>query len=331
MDYETFANERNDLGPPMPSRLPCPSAHGDDVPVFPDGHPEGGTVSGPRVVADAWSEPAGRRALAFLAVRKFGPDVLDRRVDPFPMAGAGHDLRWLCSASQDDIDDWRTSGDDAFATTDAVTAWLAGTFMTLGGALVASFPSSRVWEAVLECLRERTSDTLGDRTVEVLRRRVRGDTLETIAADHDVTRERVRQVEKAAVERLTERLAALRSTRHPILLACSAHANRLASRVLVAASHDEVRLGADDRQRWLRQLLTTDEADFLGSLLLVAEKADLDLRTILDPFERLGWPFQGGRTVSRWRDRDVTALADGFTAIAGEGGRRRARVADEGP
>ena len=327
MDYETYGKERND-GRPSTSSLPSIPTVDPVPPDFPDGYPEGGAVSEPRVVSDPWSEPAARRALAFTAVRKFGPAVLDRRVDPFPMDGTGHDLRWLCSASQDDVDEWRTSDDDALATTEAVTSWLAGTYMTFGGALAASFPLSRVWDAALDCLRERASDVLGDRTVDVLRRRVRGDTLESIAVDCDLTRERIRQIERAAVERLTERLAALRGARHPISLACSAHANRLAGKVLVIASRDEVALLNDARRRWVRHALAVNEADFLETLLLLAEDAEPELHAVLDPFERLGWPFQGGLTVSQWRDRDVTAVTNSFARIGGGGERRRARVAD---
>lgn len=61
----------------------------------------------------------------------------------------------------------------------------------------------------------RAVASLPQRERIVVQRRMQGETLETIAADFGVTRERVRQIENKAHERLRRRLAGRTNTRRP--------------------------------------------------------------------------------------------------------------------
>lgn len=267
-----------------------------------------------RSITDVWSEAAARRALGFLAIGKVGTRLRDIRIDPFPVEAPGRSLKWLCFGPQDDVDDWRTSDAHAFAITASVERWLRGDFLSRGAALAAEFPLPALAAAVFSCLDAREH--------RVLRRRAADETLEAVAADYGVTRERVRQIESRAIETLTTRIVALKAIRHPAVLALFAHADRLAAIVLEAASKEEAVLVEGRKRHWLRKVLAPFEAEFLQILTWLADGVEPELRPRLDPLGSAGRPFQGGRTALAWRDDDVAALKSGFAAaVDGRGSR----------
>lgn len=267
-----------------------------------------------RVLTDVWETAAARRVLGFVARRKLGRSLASVRIDPIPASGVGRSLRWLCLAPQDEIDDWRTSDDNAPAALGAIEEWLQGRHSSLGAAVARFFPLAAIYEEVLGCLDPRARD--------VLQARAGGLELQIIGNEQGVSRERIRQIEKGAIERFLGHLVALRATHHPAAAALFCHAHRIATRVLATATEEAVVLPHDDKHRWIERVLAPEEAQVLQVLLLVSEEADAELKPALDPLSTVGWSFQRGRTLSAWRDGHVQSLAAGF-AHATNGQKRR--------
>ncbi len=280
--------------------------------------PEDCVITEERCLTDVWGEAAARRALGFVAIRRIGLRLSTVRINPFPVDGTGRDLHWLCFGPQDEVDDWRTSDNGAFDVLVALERWLDGRFLAFGAAMAASVPLSSVVEALMECLSERAR--------EVLRRRTADETLDEIARGHGVTRERVRQIEAGAVDRLASHILALRAVQHPAVLTLFCHAQRLATTVLEAASREDVVLLDDTKHHWIRKALAPDDAEALSILLRLGKDEDSDIRYLFDPISRIGWSLQGGRTATQWRDEHVAALRAAFAHVAGEGQRRWASV-----
>jgi hypothetical protein len=157
-------------------------------------------VSQPRLLADLWAEPAARRSLGFMAIRKIGAKLTAVRINALPIDEPDRDLRWLCFGPQQEIDAWRSMNVNSVPALAAIAQWLEGRFMSLGGAMAGSFPLPEVYHVILECLELRQQ--------QVLRRRVAGDTLEAIGADSDVTRERIRQIEHKGLSELALHIGA---------------------------------------------------------------------------------------------------------------------------
>jgi hypothetical protein len=296
----------------------APSGRPWDDPGASDEVPEGCIITEERCVIDVWGEVAARRALGFVAIRRIGLRLSTVRINPFPIDGTGRDLHWVCFGPQDEVDDWRTSDNGAFAVLVALERWLDGAFLNFGAAMAASVPLSSVNEALMECLSELAR--------EVLQRRTAGETLEEIARDHGVTRERIRQIETGAVNRLTLHILALRAVQHPAALTLFGHTQRLATVVLEAASREDVVLLEDTKRHWIRKALDPDDAATLLILLRLGKDEDPDVRYLFDPISAIGWPLQGGRTATRWRDEQLAALRSAFTHVAGEHQHRWASV-----
>lgn len=286
--------------------------------VRPEDGSDGGGVAETRVITDPWSEPPGRRAIGFLAAQKADRPLSEIRIDPLPIDGGGRTLRWLCFSTQDELDDWRTSDDHAFAALTAVERWLSGDCLGLGGALGIYFPLMPVWEALLGCLDTRARD--------VLRRRAAGETLESISAIHTITGERVRQIESGAVDRLSRRILVLRSVHHPAALSLLGHARRLANKVLNTASRKDSVLFAETKLFWIKRALEVSETGILLILLRLSEDAAPEHRPLFDPLSIAGWPFQNGRTALGWRDEHVDALRTAFRSVVGDRKRRWAEI-----
>lgn len=287
------------------------SAHATLATDFADTGEGGSFVSAEEIVApertltDVWETPVSRRVIGFIARRRTGRDLEAIRIDPLSIAGAGRSLRWLCSAPQDDIDDWRTSDEHAGAALAAVEEWLQGRYTTFGSALAATFPAAILYDAILACLNPRSRS--------VLQERAAGVTLEVLAARQNLTRERIRQIEDASAARLRARIEALSEGCHPAAVALFCQVRRLAHQVLAAVTEKAVVLRSGDKRHCIQEILSSVDAKILQVLLLTSEKAKPELKILLDPLSALGWPFQGGRTLSKWRDAHVQALADGFT------------------
>jgi hypothetical protein len=256
--------------------------------------------------------------MAFVAINKVGARLSAIRLDPLPLEGDGRSLHWACFASQDEIDDWRLSADHAFAVLEAAERWLGGTFSSYGNALAAAIPLPPLWSAIQGCLDSREAD--------VLRRRTSNETLDAIGHVHQVTRERVRQLEAAAFERLSARVSALRAVQHPAFLALSSHLRRLAGKVLTAACEQDGMLADAARERWIRNSLAPPEAEILLTLSGVADDSETELREALDPLRCQGKPFQGGRTLLPWSDQQVEDLSVAFSIVVGDQERRWARL-----
>lgn len=275
---------------------------------------DGGVIAEQRLLADPWDDRAARRAVGFLALARLGDRLSTTRIDPLPLDGDGHSLHWLCFASQGEIAAWRAADPDAAPVLDAVWRWLQGEVSSYGSALATAFPPTPIREAFFALLPERA--------LEVLRRRAAGETLEAIATLHDVTRERIRQIERGAARRLATAIIARKATHHPAVLALFAQARRLAAEVLAGASASDGRLPDASRETWVHRLLPQRDAEFLLILLRVGEEVDDDLRPLFDPLAGIGRRFQDGRTVQPWRDEDVAALAAAFERLAGDRRRR---------
>lgn len=281
----------------------CCSGSEDDM-------PEGGVIACERVLADPWSQTSARRAMGFLAVRKTGPRLWAMRIDPFPIGGRGRTMQWLCFARQHEIDAWRASDPHADATLTAVIRWLRGPSLPFGTALAASFQLGAIQTALFDCLDAREMD--------VLQRRMEGETLVSIAVSFALTRERIRQIESEAAQRIGGRITSLLAVQHPVTAALFAHLNHLAARVLDAASRKECILRDDRRRRWIRHTLTASEAGILQIIMWIGEGAQPRHKPLFDPLSFAGAPLQGGRTSLPWRDWHVAAIREAFGLAAGD-------------
>jgi hypothetical protein len=188
-----------------------------------------------RELLDPLSEATARRAIGFRVRAALGADRLDLRVNPLPLETGGKSFNWLCFGSQAEVDTWRLS--DAFAAPvlASVEEWLQRQCASFGEALARFFDRSELLDAVLR-------SCLDDRHLLVLLRRLRGETLEVIASQLEVTRERVRQLEVSAQNSIIGKMVSLRSSGHPGYSALYAFARRLARRVLLGPQRSMGRL-----------------------------------------------------------------------------------------
>lgn len=317
--------------------------------------PEGCVVAELRVLGDPWSEPVARRAIGFLGPRRVGGWLAASRIEVLP-SDVGPDLEpspedialpldqvlgeriagsernfeerrtlcWLFLGPQEEFEQWRESYPYAEACLIAVQRWLEGDFLEFGSALAASFPLDELWAY---CLRR-----FSDRAKQVLRRRAAGDTLDTLGTEYGLSRERVRQIERTALEHLGRRIAILFTRRDPAMLALVGHARRLAAEVLVEASREHGVLLEATKERWISHALPPLEAEVLQTLLRVSKSPyvrryfSAELKASIDPLSTAGWPFQEGRTALALRDADIDALRTAFANAAREREPRWARL-----
>ena len=152
--------------------------------------------------------------------------------------------------------------------------------------------------------------------------------LEFIGQHLDITRERVRQIEVNAKEKLCTRILGLYAVKHPAALALFSHTERLGDLVLAAASEEDAILIDTAKERWIRRVLPALEAEILLVLLLMADEVDPERRFLFDPLSVAGETLGGGRTALIWRDDHVDALRDGFQSVVGDRARRWASVSE---
>jgi hypothetical protein len=261
-----------------------------------------------RMLADAWSEPAARRAVGFAAAQRVaGGEIALTRVDLYPIEATGHSLAWLCFGGQNDIDDWRFTNPDAEAVLHAVERWLDGTNYSLGGGLADSFPLSRLFDELQENLDERQRTILAERCS--------GKTLDEISTAFNVTRQRILQIETNAARSLGNRIVNLHRSGHPAVLALLEHAQRLAKVVLAAASEAEGTLLEERKNHWIGGSLSKAESVFIGVLLRVLKEMAVEKRTLFDPFQAVGHLLANGRSVLPWTDRELDGVRSAFDRL----------------
>jgi hypothetical protein len=281
---------------------------------------EGGSEEPRRFVVDPWSEPASRRALGFRALQKLSGRLSLVRVDALPMDGAGKDLAWLCFGPQSDVDAWLSEADYAGETAAAVARWLAGEFIGFGNALASAVPVGPIIDALTACLEERQRN--------VLTWRADGETLDAVASIYDVTRERIRQIDNQARERLVDRILGLRAFEVRKQYQCCRMLERAARLVFRAACQEGGVLRDDTRRAWAERALPTSDVELLRLFWLLTDDAPDEFKHLFDPVLAMGHPFQGGRTDGPWTDTDVASLASTFAQLMGDQRRGWVRLED---
>jgi hypothetical protein len=313
--YSTAESDTRLDGPavmPVPALLSCSAAdlvHAGVDANDPDEF-EGGCEEPLRFIVDPWSEPAARRALGYRALQRLGGRLSLVRVDALPLDGAGKDLAWLCFGPQFEVDAWLAEAPCARETATVVTKWLEGEFMGFGNALASAVPLSPIIDALTACLEERQRNVLTWRSA--------GETLEAVAAIYDVTRERIRQIDNQARERLVSRILGLRAFHHPATLILFADLEGVAGRLFRAACQKDGVLRDETRRAWAERALTTSDAELLRLFWLLVDEAPDEFKHLFDPILAMGHPFQGGRTDCQWTDTHVASLASTFTLLIGE-------------
>jgi hypothetical protein len=237
-------------------------------------------------------------------------------VDALPLEGTGKDLSSLCFGLQPEVDAWLTEAPYARETAAAVAKWLAGEFIGFGNALASAVPLGPIIEALLTCLEERHRNVLAWRAA--------GETLEAVASVYDITRERIRQIEIQARERLVSRILGLRAVQHPATLILFSQLEGAAARLFRAACQEDGVLRDETRRAWAERALPTSDIELLRLFWLLTDDAPDELRHLFDPVLTMGHPFQGGRTDGPWTDTDVASLASTFALLTGD--RRRGWV-----
>ena len=277
---------------------------------------EGGSEEPVRLSVDPWIEPASRRALGYKALQKLGGRLSLIRVDVLPLNGAGKDLAWLCFGPQSEVDAWLAEAPYARETAAVVTKWLAGEFIGFGNALASAVPLVPIIDALLTCLEERHRN--------VLTWRAAGETLEAVGSVYDITRERIRQIELRARERLVSRILGLRAVQHPATLIIFSQLEGAAGRLFRAACQEDGVLRDETRRAWAERALPTSDVELMRLFWLLTDDAPNEFKHLFDPVLAMGHPFQGGRTDGPWTDTDVASLASTFALLMGD--RRRGWV-----
>ena len=248
--------------------------------------------------------------MGYRALQKLGGRLSLIRVDALPLNGVGKDLAWLCFGPQSEVDAWLAEAPHARETAAVVTKWLAGEFIAFGNALASAVPLKPIIDALLTCLEERHRN--------VLTWRAAGETLEAVASVYDITRERIRQIEIQARERLVSRILGLRAVQHPATLILFSQLEDAAARLFRAACQEDGVLRDETRRAWAERALPTSDIELLRLFWLLTDDAPDEFKHLFDPVLAMGHPFQGGRTDGPWTDTDVASLATAFARLMGD-------------
>jgi hypothetical protein len=243
-------------------------------------------------------------------LQKLGGGLSLPRIDPLPLEGTGRDLAWLCFGPQSEVDAWLAEAPYSRETVDAIAKWLAGEFIDLGNSLASVIPLRPIIDAIMGCL--------GERAQNVLTWKLAGETLEAVASVYDVTRERIRQIDIRAKERLIGRILGLRAIQHPATLILFSHLAGAARIIFRAACQEDGVIRNETRSAWAERVLPANDAEVMRLFWLLADEATDEFKHLFNPLLELGHPFQGGRSDCPWTDDHVASLASTFALLVGD-------------
>lgn len=271
-----------------------------------------------RLVEDVWSEPTARKLLRPLLVGRLAPagspDLGIHRAGLMAvvpsLAPDTRSILWTVEVPQPEFDDWRRTTSHAEPALRAIGSWLLASGKSLGAAYAAEFTAEALMDVFLARFEGRQK--------QLLLARADGRTLQELADEQGVTRERIRQISTKTLRTLAADLARARGVFMPAAQALAHHAEALAGRVLTAASNAESNLRSGTERRWSRRALPLRDARVLLILHEAATEMSPEEVAAFDPLSRIGRPLAGGRTSLPWSDDDVARLRDAFASACGE-------------